>query len=184
MSICPQYFKCPITHNIMNEPYIDNEGNSYEEEAIKKWLVNKNTSPITRNILNVSDLKLNRSLKDAIQAYKLGNVAKDNVDNVTIKEYPICLKEYSETNKYNKIVSLIIEPPDITEEVFNDIVIIIDISGSMDSVAYVNQDGKQNDVGFTILDITKHSIKTIIEAANSNDRISIVPFSDPADVVR
>lgn len=184
MSFCPQYFICPITHNIMNEPYIDNEGNSYEEVAIKKWLVNNNTSPITRNILNVFDLKLNKSLKDAIQAYKLGNVTNDNVDNVTtIKEYPICLKEYSETNKYNKIVSLIIEPQDITEEVFNDIVIIIDISGSMDSVAYVNQDGKQNDVGFTILDITKHSIKTIIEAANSNDRISIVTFSDSADVV-
>ena len=34
----PQYFICPITHNIMNEPYVDNEGNSYEEVAIKHWL--------------------------------------------------------------------------------------------------------------------------------------------------
>jgi len=184
MNTCPQFFICPITHNIMNEPYIDNEGNSYEEVAIKKWLLNNNTSPITRNILNISDLKLNRSLKDAIQAYKLGgDILEDNIDNVNIKEYPIYLNEYSETNKYNKIVSLIIDPPDIKEEVFNDIVIIIDISGSMDSIAYVNQNGQQNDVGFTILDITKHSIKTIIEASNSNDRISIVSFSDTANVI-
>ena len=30
----PQYFICPITHNIMSDPYVDNEGNSYEKIAI------------------------------------------------------------------------------------------------------------------------------------------------------
>ena len=71
MTTCavPQYFICPITHNIMNEPYVDNEGNSYEEIAIKQWLTNSNTSPITRAPLTINNLMPNRSLKEAIIAY-------------------------------------------------------------------------------------------------------------------
>ena len=52
----PQYFLCPITQNIMNEPVIDNEGNSYDKKAIEKWLENKNTSPITRTVLRFGDV--------------------------------------------------------------------------------------------------------------------------------
>ena len=47
----PNSFICPITHNIMNNPYIDNDGNTYEHSAIIQWLNHNNTSPITRNIL-------------------------------------------------------------------------------------------------------------------------------------
>ena len=35
-----QCFICPITHNVMINPYIDNEGNTYEYDAICKWLKN------------------------------------------------------------------------------------------------------------------------------------------------
>src|SRR6056300_625618 len=63
-----QCFICPITHNVMTNPYIDNEGNTYEYDAICKWLQNNKSSPITRNYLDLSHLKPNRSLKDAIDA--------------------------------------------------------------------------------------------------------------------
>ena len=65
----PQSFYCPITKCIMTNPYIDNDGITYEYNAIKKWLDNNNTSPITRNTLTLEDLKPNRSLLDIIQNY-------------------------------------------------------------------------------------------------------------------
>lgn len=180
----PQYFICPITHNIMSEPYVDNEGNSYEEVAIKQWLMNNNTSPITRSPLHVSDLKLNRSLRDAIQAFL--NPASINTQNeqeikadFTIEENPIELK----TSRNNNIVTVSVNPINGKVEVPNELVIVIDVSGSMNAAAYVEQDKRQIDVGFTILDITKHAIKTVIESLNNNDKISIVTFSDTAKVV-
>ena len=155
----PQYFICPITHIIMSEPYVDNEGNSYEEVAIKQWLTNNNTSPITRSPLRVSDLKLNRSLREAIQAFlNPGNVntqvePDDKVD-FPVEENPIELK----TSSNNNIVTVSVNPIDGKVEVPNELVIVIDVSGSMNAAAYVEQDKRQVDVGFTILDITKHAI--------------------------
>ena len=155
----PQYFICPITHNIMSEPYVDNEGNSYEEVAIKQWLMNNNTSPITRSPLSVSDLKLNRSLREAIQAFlNPGNVNTQVEPNIkvdfTVEENPIELK----TSRNNNIVTVSVNPIDGKVEVPNELVIVIDISGSMNAAAFVEQDKRQVDVGFTILDITKHAI--------------------------
>lgn len=65
----PNYFICPITCLLMNEPVIDPEGNTYEKYAIEKWLSIENISPITRNKLNKKDLIFNRSLKEAIIDY-------------------------------------------------------------------------------------------------------------------
>ena len=64
-----------------------------------------------------------------------------------------------------------------------DIVAVIDISGSMDSPALVEQDGKSVDIGYTILDITKHALITIIESMKPDDRISVVVFSNDARVL-
>ena len=185
MTTCavPQYFICPITHNIMNEPYVDNEGNSYEEIAIKQWLTNSNTSPITRAPLTINNLMPNRSLKEAIIAYlnphnvNLGETISNS--NFDIENNLIQLKE----NCTNNILRVSVEPINGKVEVPNELVVVIDVSGSMNSPAYIEQDKRQVDVGFTILDITKHAIKTIIESLNNNDRISIITFSDVAKIV-
>ena len=183
-TLVPQYLICPITHNIMSEPYVDNEGNSYEEVAIKQWLMNNNTSPITRSLLHVSDLKLNRSLREAIQAFLNPEIVNTQVDpevkvDFIIEEDPIKIKS---SRNYN-IVNVSVNPIDGKVEVPNELVIVIDVSGSMNAAAYVEQDKRQVDVGFTILDITKHAIKTVIESLNNNDKISIVTFSDTAKVI-
>ena len=73
----PNSFLCPITHNIMCNPYIDNDGNTYEYSAITEWLSINNTSPITRQYLKLSDLKPNRSLLELINKFKSNNFIKD-----------------------------------------------------------------------------------------------------------
>eukprot|EP00984_Skeletonema_dohrnii_P011757 scaffold4725_cov140-Skeletonema_dohrnii-CCMP3373.AAC.1 len=64
----PSYFLCPITHQIMIDPVIDLEGNTYERHAIIRWLVlYPNTSPITGNGLRLEELKVDKLVKVAIE---------------------------------------------------------------------------------------------------------------------
>jgi len=53
---------CPITQEVMKEPVIDREGNTYEKSAILEWLKSTNTSPVTRNIISSLELVPNRAL--------------------------------------------------------------------------------------------------------------------------
>eukprot|EP01027_Heterolobosea_sp_BB2_P022017 GEZU01032390.1.p1 GENE.GEZU01032390.1~~GEZU01032390.1.p1 ORF type:complete len:857 (+),score=225.75 GEZU01032390.1:111-2573(+) len=64
----PESFYCPLTHEIMKDPVMDPEGNSYERAAIEKWLYQNSTSPITRTPLSKAYLVPNRALCDAIEA--------------------------------------------------------------------------------------------------------------------
>jgi uncharacterized protein YegL len=179
-------FICPITHNVMTNPYIDNEGNTYEYEAICKWLINNKSSPITRNYLDLSHLKPNRSLKDAINAKTTKIDYKNEKNSSSAYEKNIIssiVGEKTTINDYNyfKLNIKTIEGGPSYPPV--DIVAVIDISGSMDSPALVEQDGKSVDIGYTILDITKHALITIIESMKPNDRISVVVFSNDARVL-
>mmetsp|Transcript_31586 Transcript_31586/g.64461 ORF Transcript_31586/g.64461 Transcript_31586/m.64461 type:complete len:654 (+) Transcript_31586:488-2449(+) len=60
-------FYCPLTKRIMKDPVIDLDGNSYEREAIERWLRVQSSSPITNGNLCMEDLKPNRELKARIQ---------------------------------------------------------------------------------------------------------------------
>ena len=58
---------CPITGDLMIDPVVDSEGNTYERIAIESWIDGHKTSPITRNVITLEDLRPNRSLKNAIE---------------------------------------------------------------------------------------------------------------------
>ena len=62
---------CPITLEVMYDPWIDIEGNTYEYAAIMEHLSRSHTSPITRNPMHPTDLYLrpNRLIRDIIQLY-------------------------------------------------------------------------------------------------------------------
>eukprot|EP00500_Bicosoecida_sp_ms1_P004821 CAMPEP_0203814586 /NCGR_PEP_ID=MMETSP0115-20131106/5372_1 /ASSEMBLY_ACC=CAM_ASM_000227 /TAXON_ID=33651 /ORGANISM="Bicosoecid sp, Strain ms1" /LENGTH=621 /DNA_ID=CAMNT_0050723467 /DNA_START=34 /DNA_END=1896 /DNA_ORIENTATION=+ len=61
-------YVCPLTHEVMRDPVIDPEGNSYERSAIEDWLSRNPTSPITRAPLRRGQLAPNRALKALIDA--------------------------------------------------------------------------------------------------------------------
>ena len=63
-------FYCPIGMNLMEDPVIDPDGNTFERNAIEKWLRKKGTSPITRNRMDISQLRSNRMVKDLIDKAK------------------------------------------------------------------------------------------------------------------
>jgi hypothetical protein len=63
-------FICPISRQLMKDPVVDREGNSYDRASIETWLNSgNNTSPLTLQPLRQSDLATNRALRDAIDEF-------------------------------------------------------------------------------------------------------------------
>lgn len=63
-----EHYLCPLTQEVMRDPVIDPEGNSYERSAIVDWLSRNPTSPMTRTPLHAGQLAPNRVLKELIAA--------------------------------------------------------------------------------------------------------------------
>jgi hypothetical protein len=67
-----------------------------------------------------------------------------------------------------------------------DIVLVIDVSGSMGCEAPVptaSPSARERN-GLTVLDLVKHAARTIIETLDENDRLGLVTFSTTARVVQ
>lgn len=61
-----------------------------------------------------------------------------------------------------------------------DLVCVVDISGSMGASCAGITDGKTEyvDTGFSLLDLVKHALKTIIKTLRPIDRMSLLLFDD------
>jgi hypothetical protein len=66
-----------------------------------------------------------------------------------------------------------------------DLVLSIDVSGSMDSPAPlpVTPGETQEDTGLSVLDLVKHAARTILETLDAKDRLGIVTFSARTKVI-
>jgi U-box domain len=64
-------FICPLTLSIMNDPVMTITGRSFERVAIMEWLARGNTTcPLSRQVLQVTDLVTNHSLHTKIKKWK------------------------------------------------------------------------------------------------------------------
>ena len=59
----PESFYWPITADLMQDPVVDPEGNSYERSAIEGWLARNATSPVTRAPLAAHDISWRRTAR-------------------------------------------------------------------------------------------------------------------------
>ena len=65
-----------------------------------------------------------------------------------------------------------------------DIVALVDRSGSMAEECIAKDDrGKKMENGFSVLDIVKHAIKTVIMTLRPCDRLSIILFDHDVEVL-
>ena len=67
--ICPPSFLCPISHDLMVDPVICSDGQSYERGSISNWLTSHATSPVTNLELPNLGLVPNHALRNAIQEW-------------------------------------------------------------------------------------------------------------------
>ena len=65
-----------------------------------------------------------------------------------------------------------------------DIVLVIDVSGSMGIRADVPGEEPDESPGLSVLDLTKHAALTIADTLNEGDRLGIVTFSSKSQVVQ
>ena len=65
-----------------------------------------------------------------------------------------------------------------------DLCLVIDVSGSMGTDApAATEDGKSKEsMGLSVLDVVKHACRTILSTMQGDDRLSIVTFTDSAEV--
>ncbi|QDS77563.1 hypothetical protein FKW77_001312 [Venturia effusa] len=78
------------------------------------------------------------------------------------------------------------QPKSEIKHVPSDIVLVIDVSGSMGCEAPVPtmSPSKRERNGLSVLDLVKHAARTIIETLDENDRLGLVTFSVDARVVQ
>ena len=180
---------CPITRQLMEDPVIDREGNSYDKKAILQWLEFHKISPVTRNPLFSEHLIVNRALKNSINAYKLklSSVLCDNNNTcptTNVKKIDDSFEIKLNTSVCNGSALISYQASDSKSRQPQDICVIVDVSGSMQTEGTMkNQKGQVERHGLSILDIVKHAVKTIISITESMDRISLVKYSTTASVV-
>ena len=158
MSI-PNSFLCPISQQIMEDPYIDTDGNSYERSAIMEWLGTRQISPITRRPLYPGNLVPNRGLKTLIEEFRNnGSFSETAVEVETSTAVPLDRKPIM-------------------------LFAIIDNSGSMGDGCSERVSENEEDDGFSRLDLVKHTMNTIITSLSQEDKICLIKFSNAAQVI-
>lgn len=189
--LVPDEFLCPITHDIMTDPVVDKNGQSYERKAITEW-INTNggiaDSPINHNFkLTIKDLIPNRALKSQIEAFKQQNPIfhttpfvqitppTNQTNNLTINV---------ELKKHQNHIFYAISPTSQIMRTPLHVVCVVDISGSMGSgVCVKSASGESEDNGLSRLDIVKHALSTIIKTLNEHDFITIITFSNQGEKI-
>ena len=76
----PEYLCCPITLELMNDPVMCTDGYSYERKAIMQYLEKNSISPMTKQPIDKKNIFPNRTLKDAIENYKI-DIEKNTKSN-------------------------------------------------------------------------------------------------------
>ena len=179
----PAVIYCPITHEVMNDPWVDNSGISYEKTAILQWLNRGNpTSPVSRQPLQISDLRPNLALKAIIEKLINKRVGESKTPVPVPRPAPEIKPNLSVFTKDNllKIQALYPEASLGSRRMPTDLILNVDLSYSMDTAA-----SKKNDVEaqmFSILALVKHSMKTIIKGLNQNDYLGIISFANASKI--
>lgn len=171
---------CPITLCTMVNPVIDHEGNSYEEEAITRWVQQHGKSPLTNSPLSLSQLKPNRALKNIIDSHSSNNTPPVPVPRVEINEtdLSITMNHLVPENQYH----IQINPVDSTESTYSHITLGLDTSGSMMAAAKTQNEGGES-TGLSMLDIVRYASKTIVESLGPNDYLSIIDYNTNATIL-
>ena len=184
---------CPITADIMTDPVQGIDGQTYERSAIIQALNNKLESPITRCHMTINDLKVNASIRFLCDKYHSGAFGNNNtttnrkLPTVSYDNIKMLHHFYNNTNNKHHLISFEIDSsslPDNTSHLSQDVVIIIDHSGSMGlAVEAKDETGNKLENGMSIQDIVNHAAKTVAKTLDKNSRLSVIIFDNRIDIL-
>ena len=192
-SIC-----CPITGQPMKDPVQGNDGHTYERSAITKWLTEKKAlSPMTNQPMTVDNLKVNANIRYLCDQYHSGAFGISNYKkNVIVNDkpehkiscqafrFPIERRAPVKSNLHFKFNVDNVENLTKDNTPPSDIVLVVDRSGSTDTaVEAQGEGGTKIEVGYSILDIIKHAVKTVAHSVRECDRIAVVIFDNSVETI-
>lgn len=185
--------RCPITYDFMEDPVIDQYGQTYERKAIEKWMNDHNTSPSTNQLYTSHNLISNYSVKQITEEYlskmnssisfKKVKVIKDKVTEPSFSIKASNTIEYLDKNYlYIQIKETTPNHIDIKRK-GKVIICDVDISGSMGEPATEYKQGQENQP-YSRLDLVKHTLSTILESLTDIDMMAIVTFNNNSNVIQ
>ena len=176
-SAIPNDWLCPITLSVMRDPVIAEDGHSYERSAITEWFQHNNTSPKTNLRLNSTNLVANIALRNTIQEYFAKNPsAATTAAQSAYKDSPLTMV----AKKNETHIHIRVEAADEPVRKPIDLIAIVDNSGSMGEIADAEA---AEPMGYTRMDLVKHTIRTMAAVLQPQDTLSIVSYSTSARVV-
>lgn len=174
----------------MQDPVLCPEGHSFERTAIIQWLTTSKTSPVTRTALTESQLVTNRALKEHCDLVRAqSTTTADASSAATLDKHratllPVSVRTTVVEQPHDRSMLLHISVQPSTELAHRtpvDVVLVIDISGSMGTIASIQaQDGSYENDGLTLLDVVKHAARTVIATLGPGDRLALVSYSSSA----
>tara|TARA_Y100000768_G_scaffold388661_1_gene385967 strand:+ start:44 stop:2251 length:2208 start_codon:yes stop_codon:yes gene_type:complete len=174
---------CSLTHSLMINPVVTNNGISFEKEAILNWLRTNEVCPITREYLDHSLIKPNIALKNLIDTLL-------NKKQQQSKKPALNITKMTELTSITPTLGIIDDNYSLNIQTGKNkntaklhLTLVIDISGSMGSLVEMkNADGEKSTYNLCYLDLVKHFIKTIIHSLNECS-LTVVSFNNRANVV-
>ena len=201
MNIIESTLMCPITQEIMKDPVQGSDGQTYDRDAIVRWLNQKQTSPLTNLPMGIHDLKVNAAIKYLVDQYHAGNLSalsgqmpqpiqnNNSGDNKSENNNKILTNNFG-ILKDKGLLSIFDEYTSTKDSLSKDdllaidLVLCIDHSGSMSTpVEAKDENGSKLEDGFTQQDIVNHAAKTLAKSLSSKDRLAIVIFDNRIETV-
>lgn len=146
------------------------------EEQLKSQQINQPVQSI--NTFNSTSTSTSTSTSNSV-SNSVFNSSSDSSHNISA----LSLHVINNPNN-NRFQMIEISSPDGDSAVPNDLIICIDVSGSMqESVKRKGENGVDIDDGFSTLDIVKHAALALIAGMRETDRVGIVTFSTAASMV-
>merc|ERR1719199_527684 len=104
----------------------------------------------------------------------VGTVANNGAVSVKVAKY---------TDAEGSWAHVQVKPPLAAIQEKVHLVFVVDVSGSMgSSVESVGADGAKENHGFSILDLVKHSLLTIVKSLDRDHKVTLVSYTDVARV--
>ena len=179
---------CPITQMTMNDPVTGSDGQTYEKDAIIRWLNQNGTSPHDRRHMSITSLKVNsgiRFLCDKYHNVKFGQI-NTTTNQPKIHDSNIMLDHKNSKTSDNKFIMLDFNvnadsiPKDLEfGHLSQDIILVIDRSGSMNMGVQAKDENNNNiENGMSIQDIVNHAAKTVAKTLDKKSRLSVIAFDN------
>ena len=177
------------------------DGQTYDRDAIVRWLNQKQTSPLTNLPMGIHDLKVNAAIKYLVDQYHAGNLSalsgqiSQPIQNNNLEDNKSENNNKLLTNNYGilkdkGLLSIFDEYTSTKDSVSKDdllpidLVLCIDRSGSMNTpVEAKDETGSKLEDGFTQQDIVNHAAKTLAKSLSSKDRLAIVIFDNKIETI-